>query len=30
VTLLKELERRPSLTAVELQTDDERVVWRRG
>jgi oxaloacetate decarboxylase (Na+ extruding) subunit alpha len=30
VTLLKELARRPSLTAVELQTDDERVVWRRG
>ena len=30
VTLLTELERRPSLTSVELQTADERVVWRRG
>ena len=30
VTLLKELERRPGLTSVEVQTDTERVVWRRG
>jgi oxaloacetate decarboxylase (Na+ extruding) subunit alpha len=30
VTLLKELERRPSLTRVEIRTEDERVVWRRG
>ncbi len=30
VTLLKELERRPSLTSVEIRTDGERVVWRRG
>jgi oxaloacetate decarboxylase alpha subunit len=30
VTLLKELERRPSLTSVEIETEDERVVWRRG
>ena len=30
VTLLAELERRPSLTSVEVSTDDERVVWRRG
>ena len=30
VTLLRELERRPSLTRVEIRTDAERVVWRRG
>jgi oxaloacetate decarboxylase alpha subunit len=30
VTLLKELERRPALSTVEIRTDDERVVWRRG
>jgi oxaloacetate decarboxylase alpha subunit len=30
VTLLKELERRPSLTSVEVRTDTERVVWRRA
>jgi hypothetical protein len=30
VTLLKELDRRPSLTSVEIETEDERVVWRRG
>ena len=30
VTLLKELERRPLLTSVEIRTDAERVVWRRG
>ena len=30
VTLLKELERRPSLTSVEVRTDTEQVVWRRG
>jgi hypothetical protein len=31
VTLLAELERRPSLARVELTTDGgERVVWRRG
>jgi oxaloacetate decarboxylase alpha subunit len=30
VTLLKELERRPSLTSVEVHTDTERLVWRRG
>ncbi len=30
VTLLAELERRPGLTAVEIVTPDERVVWRRG
>ena len=30
VTLLGELERRPSLTSVEVRTDTERVVWRRG
>ena len=30
VTLLEELERRPSLTSVEIRTDAERVVWRRG
>jgi oxaloacetate decarboxylase alpha subunit len=30
VTLLSELERRPSLTRVEIETGDERVVWRRG
>ncbi len=30
VTLLKELERRESLTRVEVRTHDEHVVWRRG
>jgi oxaloacetate decarboxylase alpha subunit len=30
VTLLAELERRPSLTGVEVVKDGERVVWRRG
>ncbi len=30
VTLLSELERRPSLTHVEIRTDSEQVVWRRG
>jgi hypothetical protein len=30
VTLLSELERRPSLTRVEIRTDSDRVVWRRG
>jgi oxaloacetate decarboxylase alpha subunit len=30
VTLLSELERRPSLTSIEIRTDAERVVWRRG
>jgi oxaloacetate decarboxylase alpha subunit len=30
VTLLKELEGRPALTRVEIRTDTERVVWRRG
>jgi hypothetical protein len=30
VTLLAELTRRPSLTRVEIRTDGEHVVWRRG
>jgi hypothetical protein len=30
VMLLKELERRPALSSVEIRTDAERVVWRRG
>jgi oxaloacetate decarboxylase alpha subunit len=30
VTLLKELARRPSLTSVEIETGEERVVWRRA
>jgi oxaloacetate decarboxylase alpha subunit len=30
VTLLSELNRRPSLSSVEIRTDAERVVWRRG
>ncbi|MFL5862451.1 MAG: biotin carboxyl carrier protein [Solirubrobacteraceae bacterium] len=30
VTLLAELQRRPSLFSVELRTDAERVLWRRG
>jgi oxaloacetate decarboxylase alpha subunit len=30
VTLLAELERRPSLTSVEVDKDGDRVVWRRG
>jgi hypothetical protein len=30
VTLLKELERRPALSSVEIRTHAERVVWRRG
>jgi oxaloacetate decarboxylase (Na+ extruding) subunit alpha len=29
VTLLRELERRPALTSVEIETPDERVRWRR-
>jgi oxaloacetate decarboxylase alpha subunit len=30
VTLLRELERRPSLTSVEISSGDEHVTWRRG
>ena len=30
VTLLAELQRRPSLSSVEVSTDDERVAWRRA
>ncbi len=30
VTLLSELDRRPSLTSVDITTDAERIAWRRG
>jgi hypothetical protein len=30
VALLAELQRRPALTAVEIVSGDERIVWRRG
>jgi oxaloacetate decarboxylase alpha subunit len=30
VTLLKELERRPSLSSVDIRTDTDRIIWRRG
>jgi oxaloacetate decarboxylase alpha subunit len=30
VTLLRELERRPSVTALELRTSEDLVRWRRG
>jgi oxaloacetate decarboxylase alpha subunit len=30
VTLLRELERRPALTHVEVTAGDEQVIWRRG